>query len=157
MTPDLVIREATSDDADALLDLYEHLSPEQKKCPPDLARNNIRQIAQITGSAILIGGANGTLLTSCTLIVVPNLTRGGAPYALIENVVTRTGHRGQGFGTAILDAASKRAWQHGCYKIMLSTGSAKPATHSFYESAGFEQSRTGFQKRRVPKRVEPSD
>jgi hypothetical protein len=36
-----------------------------------------------------------------------------------------------------------------CYKVMLLTGSNDPATPRFYEDAGFEQSKTGFQARRI--------
>ena len=35
---------------------------------------------------------------------------------------------------------------------MLLTGSKNPATLRFYEDAGFEQSKTGFQARRLPVR-----
>jgi hypothetical protein len=35
---------------------------------------------------------------------------------------------------------------------MLLTGSKDPATLRFYEEAGFEQSKTGFQARRIPAR-----
>jgi len=34
------------------------------------------------------------------------------------------------------------------------TGSQKPSTLAFYEAAGFEQSKTGFQARRLPARAE---
>lgn len=37
---------------------------------------------------------------------------------------------------------------------MLMTGSKKPETLSFYLTAGFEQSKTGFQKQRVGVREE---
>ena len=88
-------------------------------------------------------------MASCTLIVIPNLTRGGKPYALIENVVTHAGYRGRGYGTSILHAAAKAAWDVGCYKVMLMTGSKQPSTLKFYENAGFEQTKTGFQMRRM--------
>jgi len=154
MKSDVRTRVTTSDDVDAVLALYEYLSSDNETCPPDLARANLDRIAQIEGSAVLLGEVDGAALTTCTLIVIPNLSRGGRPYAIIENMVTHPDHRGKGFGTAVLDAACDRAWQHGCYKVMLSTGSTRRTTLSFYESAGFEQSRTGFQKRRLPKRVD---
>jgi len=106
------------------------------------------------GSVILIGLVGTELATSCTLAVIPNLTRGGAPYALIENVVTHAEHRSRGFGKAILEAAIGRAWDAGCYKVMLMTGSKRPWTLAFYEAAGFEPSKTGFQIRRHPVRSE---
>lgn len=107
------------------------------------------------GSAILVGVIGGVLAASCSLVVVPNLTRGGSPYGLIENVVTHSDFRTRGFGKQLLLAASDAAWQVGCYKVMLMTGSKKPETINFYLAAGFEQSKTGFQKRRIPVRAEP--
>jgi GNAT superfamily N-acetyltransferase len=58
------------------------------------------------------------------------------------------GHRGRGYGKATLDFATTHAWQQGCYKVMLMTGSKEAATLEFYRRAGFEQTKTGFQKRR---------
>jgi GNAT superfamily N-acetyltransferase len=89
---------------------------------------------------------------SCTLIVIPTLTRGGKPYALIENVVTDARYRGRGYGTRLLQAAVQAAWSADCYKVMLLTGSKQPSTLKFYENAGFEQTKTGFQMRRMAAR-----
>jgi GNAT superfamily N-acetyltransferase len=58
------------------------------------------------------------------------------------------GHRGRGYGKATLDFATTHAWQQGCYKVMLMTVSKEAATLEFYRRAGFEQTKTGFQKRR---------
>jgi len=80
------------------------------------------------------------------------LTRGGKPYALIENVVTRADFRNRGFGKLVLQAAMERVWEADCYKVMLMTGSKKPSTLSFYMAVGFEQSKTGFQIRRTAPR-----
>ena len=148
------LRLRLAEDADIvpLLDLYVHLSSDNTRCPDEVARDSLRRISQIQGSGVFVGYANGKLVTTCTLIVVPNLTRGGRPYAVIENVVTHPEYRKRGLGKAILDAACDSAWESGCYKVMLSTGSTRPAILSFYESAGFEQSRTGFQKRRMTMR-----
>ena len=98
----------------------------------------------------MIGVAEHAIVASCTLIVIPNLTRGGQPYGLIENVVTHVAFRERGFGKQLLQAAVAAAWQADCYKVMLLTGSKDPATLRFYAEAGFEQSKTGFQARRVP-------
>jgi len=88
-------------------------------------------------------------VASCALVVVPNLTRSGTPYALIENVVTHAGFRKCGFGRALLAEAVDAAWVAGCYKVMLLAGSKSPDILRFYEGAGFAQSKTGFQIRRI--------
>ncbi|MBL6080980.1 GNAT family N-acetyltransferase [Belnapia sp. T18] len=79
----------------------------------------------------------GEPVATCTLIQVPNLTRGTRPYAFIENVVTHAAHRRQGHGRAVLGASLAAAWAAGCYKAMLLTGSTREATFRFYEAAGF--------------------
>lgn len=144
---ELHIRDAVEDDLCSLQSLYSHLDRHNVSCTPDEAAAIFREFLLGRGNAILVGTIDDALVTSCTLVVVPNLTRGGKPYALIENVVTRAEWRKQGFGSAILKAAIRRAWDSGCYKVMLMTGSKRPETLRFYESVGFVQSKTGFQIR----------
>jgi GNAT superfamily N-acetyltransferase len=151
---ELVIRPAEQADLAALQGLYRHLIPEEAPCPDDRAADILDRLQAFEGSAVLVGFLGAALVASCTVIVIPNLTRGGTPYALIENVVTDASHRNKGLGKAILKAALDRAWAAGCYKVMLLTGSQKPSTLAFYEAAGFEQSKTGFQARRLPIRSE---
>lgn len=146
------IREAEDDDLPPLLALYRHLDPNDAETTLDDARVRLALLRRYPGSGILVGCVDGALVTSCTLVIVPNLTRGGMPYALIENVVTHADHRGKGYGTALLKAAAAAAWRADCYKVMLLTGSKRPAVHQFYLGAGFEQTKTGFQIRRLPTR-----
>ncbi len=154
MADDLSLRQATRSDLPALLALYVHLNPDDTHADLVTAEASFDRFLRYDGSAIFLAESGGVLVSSCALVVIPNLTRRGAPYALIENVVTHARHRGHGFGAAVLTAATDHAWDQGCYKVMLMTGSKRPATLRFYERAGFEQSKTGFQKRRVPARVE---
>jgi GNAT superfamily N-acetyltransferase len=147
------IRPAQLDDLSGLLDLYQHLTEGDARCPPDEAIAVFERFLRYPGSAVLIGFIDREMAASCTVVVIPNLTRGGCPYALIENVVTHAGYRNRGFGKAMLNAAVERAWGEGCYKAMLMTGSKKPSTIRFYETAGFEQTKTGFQIRRISARA----
>lgn len=146
------IRAALPSDLEGLLNLYPHLNPSDEPISRDLAASRLDEINQLPGSAVLLGLLGDDLVTSCTLIIIPNLTNGGKPYALIENVVTDALHRGQGYGTRLLRAAVAAAWEAGCYKVMLMTGSKQPSILKFYENAGFEQSKTGFQMRRISAR-----
>jgi GNAT superfamily N-acetyltransferase len=144
----LTIRTASPDDLPALLALYRQLHPEDEPVSPAVGAPLLDQLSLYPGSSILVGMRGDALVATCTLIVIPNLTRCGRPYALIENVVTDAQHRKRGHGRLILAAAMSGAWRHGCYKVMLLTGSKDPATLRFYEEAGFEPSKTGFQARR---------
>ena len=150
----LTIRQAGRADLVALLALYPHLDPDDRLPSLEQAEQRFEQLGRYSGSGILIGCVHDVVASSCTLVVIPNLTRAGQPYGLIENVVTHATYRGRGFGRMILQAAVEAAWNADCYKVMLMTGSKKPSTLAFYASAGFEQNKTGFQVRRLPVRKE---
>lgn len=149
----LFVRVAERTDLAGLLRLYRDLNPDDAELSVHEAEPHFDALGRIPGSAVHVGVLNETIVSSCTLIVVPNITRGGQPYALIENVVTASQHRGRGYGRATLQHAISAAWDHSCYKVMLLTGSTKPGTLGFYRSAGFEQNKTGFQIRRIAPRV----
>ncbi|MEO5757026.1 MAG: GNAT family N-acetyltransferase [Mesorhizobium sp.] len=151
--PDSIdIRAVRPADLPALVALYQHLNPGDDLVSPEDAEAILERFAAYPGSVVLGGWHGSELVASCTLVVIPNLTRGGMPYALIENVVTAASRRKNGFGRALLQRAISIAWEHGSYKVMLLTGSTDPATLAFYRSAGFEQNKTGFQIRRLPAR-----
>ncbi len=72
----------------------------------------------------------------CTLHLLPNVTWGGRPYGLIENVVTAPAYRLRGLGRRAMQAALDHAWAQRAYKVMLLTGQKRGAC-GFYESVGF--------------------
>ena len=132
------IREAQVEDLPVLLELYLHLHETTVPDPESTAVQAMwRRIADDPWHRILLGCLDGVPVSSCVLAVIPNLTRGPRPYALIENVVTAVGYRGNGYATKLLETAAELAWQADCYKIMLLTGSKNPAALEFYRRAGF--------------------
>ena len=141
----VTIREVADDELFALLCLYAHLHPEDEMLPLGEAAQIWKTLRQDPNQQCWGAYWNDLLAATCTLIVVPNLTRGGRPYGLIENVVTHPDFRRHGMGTAVLKHALQTAWEHKCYKVMLLTGSKNEATLRFYEKAGFERGvKTGF-------------
>lgn len=147
------IRIADREDVPKLLGLYRQLNPGDKEMAADEAQENLDLLKRYPGSNVFVGCVADDPVATCTLVVIPNLTRAGAPYALIENVVTDVAHRNKGYGTAVLKEAVAAAWRANCYKIMLLTGSTRPAVHQFYRDVGFEQNKIGFQMRRTPSRL----
>lgn len=143
------VRTANKEDIPQILQLYRHLNLDDADIEIEDAYKRWELLQLYTGSQIYVGSLSDLIIATCTLIVIPNLTRGGAPYALIENVVTNAAYRKQGYGKMVLKKAIAAAWQAKCYKVMLLTGSKNPATLKFYQNAGFEQSKTGFQIRRT--------
>ena len=144
----MLVRALVESDMPHLQKLYRYLDADNTEIPLNEALQRWEMLKRYPYSNIFVACKDDMAVASCTLIVIPNLTRVGAPYALIENVVTHPDHRRQGLGTAVLYAAVETAWQAGCYKVMLMTGSKQPSTLKFYQDAGFEQNKTGFQIRR---------
>jgi GNAT superfamily N-acetyltransferase len=134
------IRELQPHDLPLLLDLYTHLHDHDDPPPPAAIVEAVWAEAVANPRIKYFGGfSSGTLVSSCTLTVIPNLTRACRPYALIENVVTHAEHRRQGWGRAILARSLDEAWRQDCYKVMLLTGRKDEATLRFYEQAGFNR------------------
>ena len=142
----MVIREIKKKELSKLLKLYRHLH--RKDVPPPEKAELISIWEEITTNPRLhyfVLEIDNEFVSSCTLSIIPNLTRGGRPYGLIENVVTHAEYRRRGFGTSILQRTLEVAWEHKCYKVMLLTGSKDPAIHQFYEKTGFQKGlKTGF-------------
>jgi len=146
-TTELIVRTAETDDFSALSALYRHLIPNDTPAPVEMQHQTFETMLAHPGLRIFVGSLGDQLVTTCTLVVVPNFTRCCAPYALIENVVTHAGHRGRGYGEQVLKAAFDAAWQAGCYKIMLMSGIKNTAAHRFYERLGFSSTKQGFEIR----------
>ena len=86
-----------------LLALYRHLHPEGWLEDGPRAAAVWEAISATPWYRIVVAEEGGELVSSCTLLLVPNLTHGGRPYGLIENVVTRPDCRNRGLATACLE------------------------------------------------------
>ena len=134
------IRDLRATELDALLALYRHLHDADEPLPArDVVDEVWRELLASPRHTIFGGFVDGALVASCTLAVIPNLTRGCRPYGVIENVVTHAEHRRRGHGRALLRHALASAWSRRCYKVMLLTGRKDEATLRFYEGAGFDR------------------
>ncbi|MFB2561870.1 GNAT family N-acetyltransferase [Rhizobium sp. IMFF44] len=145
---DIVVRSVAMADLPTLLALYRHLNAEDPILELGLAESRLTEVLAHPGMTILAAFDGDEAVSSVTLVVIPNLTRGGAPYALIENVVTDADHRRRGLAGTVIRRAFASAWERNCYKVMLLTGSKNPATLRFYANCGFKQDKTGFHIRR---------
>ncbi len=143
----MITRRATLEDLPALLRLYAFLDPNDPILDP--LDHNVRQhwedILSDRRLSYFVAETNGLIVSTCTMTLVPNLTRSMSPYGLIENVITDPDFRKQGLGTKVLKHALDEAWKEGCYKVMLLCGSQRESTLRFYEKAGFKRGiKTGF-------------
>lgn len=139
-----MIREINSGDYRQLMELYLHLH-ETDVPDYETAKETWEHILADGNYHIIVAEEDGRIVSSCTVVIVPNLTHGSRPYARVENVVTHADYRGKGLATACLDRARETAVAAGCYNIALLTGSKNESTLKFYENAGYKRGeKTGF-------------
>ena len=89
------------------------------------------------GTSVFAALRGEQLVSMATLHILPNMTYGGQPYGLIENVVTARSHQRKGVGRQVLTRLIDMAWQADAYKVMLLTGQARGA-QGFYRKVGFD-------------------
>lgn len=140
-----MIRELKKEDLDGLFQLYQQLHDNEI---PKSSKNLdilIEQILEDRNHHIVVAIEDNKIVSSCVLVIVPNLTHKQRPYALIENVVTDIRYRKNGLATACLQYAKEVAITENCYKVMLLTGAKDESTLRFYEAAGFNNNdKTAF-------------
>lgn len=140
-----MVREARREDLQQILELYLFLHergiPEQ-----DRRLDRVwRQIIDDEDHHLIVNVIDDRIVSSCVCVIVPNLTRGVRPYAVVENVVTRPEYRGRGYASECLEYAKSVAVGCGCYKMMLLTGSKDQKTLDFYRNAGYNSTdKTAF-------------
>lgn len=140
-----MIREVMDSDYAGLMKLYMQLHnnpfPEKDNAMIELWN----RILKDKDHHIIVAQEDGEIVASCVCVIIPNLTHGQRPYALIENVITHEAYRKRGLATACLNYAKKIAEKENCYKMMLLTGSKEESTLKFYEMAGYNKNdKTGY-------------
>ena len=135
----MVIREININDRDGLLELYTHLHEDGIPAVDEKLDALWKRIVADEDYHIIVAEADGKIVSSCTCVIIPNLTRKQSPYAFVENVVTHSDYRKQGLASACLERAKQIAAEEGCYKMMLLTGSKEESTLRFYEAAGYNR------------------
>lgn len=132
-----VIREARSSDCEAVIRLYHQLNPDDPWLEDGSDVAAFERILATPGLHLFVLELDGVVVAATYLNVIPNITRSASPYAVVENVVVEESLRGKGLGKQIMAGTLKAAWEAGCYKAMLMTGSRRPSTHAFYRACGF--------------------
>ena len=140
-----MIREVNENDLSGLLELYMHL---HNNPLPELDSHVLgiwESILRDQNHHMIVAEEDGRIVSSCVCVIIPNLTRGQHPYALVENVVTHPDYRKRGLATACLNFARDIALRENCYKMMLLTGSKEQSTLDFYQHAGYNKNdKTAF-------------
>jgi GNAT superfamily N-acetyltransferase len=165
----VTVRDARPEDLDALLSLYHQLAEDRFESRPagrPATAALLQAISMQPGRSLLVAaidrptadraptdrsaaarsGAETTIVGTADLLVVPNLTHQGMPWAIVENVVVDESCRRLGVGRALMEAVVDRCREAGCYKVQLLSRTHRLGAHDFYARIGFEASATGFRR-----------
>lgn len=148
-TPESNIRDARAADLPRIVELLAQLSLDTQRERlgeplPDGYTAAFADIGADPRQRLLVVEKAGEIVASAALVIVPNLSRQGRPYALIENIVVDETRRGAGVGEALVRYAIDQARAAGCYKLSLTSNKRRPDAHRFYERLGFSATHEGF-------------
>lgn len=90
--------------------------------------------------------ADGELVATAQLTLLPGLSRGGAKRLQIEAVRVGSGARGTGLGTALVAWAHDHGRRHGATLAQLTSDKSRTDAHRFYAELGYEASHEGFKR-----------
>jgi GNAT superfamily N-acetyltransferase len=142
------IRDAEPGDLERLLQLYGLLEGPYrgiKATDGDEAAHRFTRILLDPNQRTIVAEIDGKVVGTLVVAILPNLAHGGAPYAVVENVVVDEEHRGEGIGRALMHDALALARETGAYKLTLSTNARRKEAHEFYRSLGMKETHAGFE------------
>jgi len=143
----LTIRSATANDLPALLSLLAQMHGEEATSQVTAELEAVAaEVLSSPSRTLLVAERMEEIVGTLDLIVVPNLTRGGKPWAAIENVVVDSSQRRQGIGGALVDVAVDIARDRGCYKLQLVSHKRRDAAHALYRHAHFDAPVQGYRR-----------
>ncbi len=143
------VRDATEADLPRIVELLAQLSldaPREKLGPPlpESYRAAFQAVDDDPRQRQLVVEVDGRVVGTASLIIVPNLSHKGRPYAMVENVVVDASERSGGYGELLMRYAMKEARRAGCYRLSLTSNKRRNDAHRFYQRLGFKATHEGF-------------
>ena len=87
---------------------------------------------------LFVAESQGEVVGTIVLLIVPNLSHNGTPWAFLENLIVTESHRGRGLGRMLLDHSVDLARKSGCHMVELCSDVRRQEAHELYASMGFE-------------------
>jgi GNAT superfamily N-acetyltransferase len=143
----VLVRRAQQADLDVILSLYEELAESSITAAPADGTTAAPLLAKILADPareLAVAIVDGQLVGTADLLIVPNLTHRGEPWAILENVIITSTARRAGAGRKLMEHLIELARAAGCYKLQLISGKHRPDAHAFYRSLGLDAVAEGF-------------
>jgi GNAT superfamily N-acetyltransferase len=138
----IAVDTATPSDIPALCDLLDLLFAQEADFVPDRARQErgLRLILDDARVGVILVARAGDQIAGMVNLLFTVSTAEGARVMLLEDMIVRPDHRGQGVGLLLIEAAIARAAREGCPRITLLTDEDNNQAQWFYGRAGFRRS-----------------
>ena len=150
----ILLRDARHGDLDAILELLADdavsASRGDANRPEDRPayERAFDAIAADPAQQLLVAeNAEGAVIGTMQLTLIPGLARAGALRLQIEAVRVRSAQRSSGIGSAMIRWAMDIAPERGAALVQLTSDAARVDAHRFYERLGFSGSHVGFKYR----------
>ncbi len=149
VTSSVTIRDAALGDLPRIVALLQELSldePREQSEGP-LLESYVHAFHHIQANPhhrVLVAEEEGRVVSTLTLMIVPNLSYRGRPWAYVDNVAVDRESRSKGIGEALMRHTVEEARRAGCYKLTLTSNKRRAEAHRFYRRLGFSASHEGF-------------
>jgi GNAT superfamily N-acetyltransferase len=147
-----LVRAAREEDIPRILELYRQLAITNAEAERQLTlslehyQKAFSEISGFPGQELLVAEEEGEVIGSLVLVIVPNLSHGARPWAVIENVIVDERYRRRGVGRLLMEYAVNRARREDCCRIGLDSNKIREEVHQFYKAMGFETSAYSFRR-----------
>ena len=144
MTAEPRIRLAEERDVARIVDLYRELtitdSEVEHSRNPSLAdyQRIFAEIRSDPRQKLFVLAVRGEVVGTIELLIVPNLSHNGTPFAFLENLIVTEKHRRRGLGRMLLEHAVGLARESGCHMVELCSDIRSKEAHKLYNFMGFE-------------------
>ena len=142
----VVLRRATAADLPALVRLLADDQLGTARDGGDLTpyRRAFAAIDTDPAQLLVVAEADGAVVGTLQLTIIPGLARRGALRAQVEAVRVGADRRGRGLGGAMMAWVIEEARRRGCALVQLTTDKRRTDAHRFYERLGFAASHEGM-------------
>lgn len=135
------VRDARLGDLESLVELLAQLHP---LYDAKMDEQLLSQILRDPRRSLLVAERSAQVVGTVDMLIVPNLSHAGRPWAIAENLVVDAQLRGGGIGKLLMTEVLARADEAGCYMIQFLSLKHRIGAHAFYRQLGYESVCEGF-------------
>jgi ribosomal protein S18 acetylase RimI-like enzyme len=142
----VTFRDARREDVPAIVALLadDVIGGEREAAPDEAYQKAFEQVQSDPRSRLIVAEADGRVVGTLQLSMLPGLSRHGTLRAEIEGVRVATQHRSQGLGRTMIEWAVGQAREQGCGLVQLTSDKRRHDAIRFYKSLGFTASHEGL-------------